>query len=469
MDIERIRAYVDRLWDTSILPELVEYIRIPNKSPLFDPDWEQHGYMARAVDLIASWCQRQPIPGMQLEPLQLSGRTPLIYIDIPGQREDTVLLYGHLDKQPEMSGWREDLGPWQPLLEGDKLYGRGGADDGYAAFAALTAIGALAEQNVPHARCVVLIEASEESGSIDLPAYMDALADKIGEPSLVICLDSGCGNYEQLWCTTSLRGLVAGNLAVQTLTAGVHSGDAGGVVPSSFRVLRRLLDRLEDADSGQILPPALQVEIPAERRTQAARAAAALGEKLYRRFPFAPGVQPQGEDLTELVLNRTWRSALEITGADGLPALTNAGNVARPFTTVKLSLRLPPTCPAESAQRVVKELLESDPPAGAQVEFSLEPVANGWAAPPLSPWLATALEQASQDWFGKEALYMGEGGSIPFMDMLGKRFPQAQFLITGVLGPGSNAHGPNEFLHIPTARRVTGCVAQVLAAHFAER
>jgi len=467
MDTTHARAFIDQLWQDSILPTLVEYIRIPNKSPAFDSDWEANGYMEQAIVLLESWCQQQALRDMTIRTVRLAGRTPVLCIDIPSQdaEAETVLLYGHLDKQPEMHGWRSDLGPWKPVLENDRLYGRGGADDGYAVFASLAAIGALQAQGVPHARCVVLIEASEESGSPDLPAYMDELADTIGTPSLVICLDSGCGNYEQLWCTTSLRGLISGDLTVTVLEEGVHSGDAGGIVPSSFRIARHLLDRLEDAETGEILPGALVDEIPDERRYQATRAAKVLGEQVHQRFPFVPGVRPVRGDIAELILNRTWRSALEVTGAAGLPPLTNAGNVARPSTTLRLSLRLPPTCDAESAMRTVKALLESQPPQGTQVTFRPEQTGTGWNAPPLNPWLSTALEQASHSWFGKEALYMGEGGTIPFMNMLGQRYPKAQFLITGVLGPGANAHGPNEFLHIPTAQKLTGCVAKVLAAH----
>ena len=174
----------------------------------FDADWVAHGYMDQAVALMETWAKAQPIAGMTVEVVRLEGRTPLIYIDIPASGpetgEDVVLLYGHLDKQPEMTGWDDDLGPWKPVLKGDRLYGRGGADDGYAIFGSLTAVMALQAQQLPHARCVVLIEACEESGSYDLPAYVDHLAARIGKPSLVVCLDSGCGNYEQLWCTCLL-------------------------------------------------------------------------------------------------------------------------------------------------------------------------------------------------------------------------------------------------------------------------
>lgn len=470
MDSARIERFTARKWDEEIIPQLVEYIRIPNKSPMFDPDWAEHGYMDQAVALMEGWARAQQVPGMQLEVVRLEGRTPLIYIDIPGtdpSSEDCVLLYGHLDKQPEMTGWSEHLGPWKPVIEGDKLYGRGGADDGYAIYGSLTAIMALQEQGVAHSRCVVLIEACEESGSYDLPHYVDHLADRIGKPSLVVCLDSGCGNYDQLWCTTSLRGMAGGNLRVSVLEEGVHSGDASGVVPSSFRILRSLLERLEDQTDGTIRPTELHVEIPAERLQQAQQAAQVLDTAVFEKFPFLPGMSPVSSDLTELVLNRTWRPALSITGVDGLPNLGSAGNVLRPTTAVKVSLRLPPTLDGDSAGKIVSDLLLDNPPYGAKVEFSLEKSSTGWNAPAMSPWLTEAIENASQAFFGKPAMYMGEGGTIPFMGMLGEKFPGAQFMITGVLGPHSNAHGPNEFLHIPTGKRVTSAVAMVLAAHHA--
>ena len=476
MDTAKAISLVDSTWDKSIVPTLVDYIRIPNKSPAFDPDWAKAGHMDKAVALIAGWCQEQAIEGLKLEVVRLNDakgkpRTPLIFMEIPGKAtsrgaDDCVLLYGHLDKQPEMTGWFEGLGPWIPVQKGDKLYGRGGADDGYAAFASLTAIRALMEQKIPHARCVVIIEGCEESGSYDLPHYIDHLKDRIGKPSLVVCLDSGCGNYDQLWCTTSLRGMAAGTLRVDILTEGVHSGDASGIVPSSFRIARQLLSRLEDEGTGRIKTAAFHAEIPAERLEQAKGASRTLGDALQMRFPFVDGARPMEKDLAQAVLARTWRPYLAVTGADGLPALTNAGNVLRPFTSLKLSLRLPPTIDPEPATRLLKETLEKDPPYGAKVSFTAEQAAAGWNAPALKPWLGKAIERASQTYFKREAVFMGEGGTIPFMGMLGAKFPQAQFMITGVLGPGSNAHGPNEFLHIPMGKKLTAAVAQIVADHF---
>ena len=458
---------ISEFWQDAIVPALVEYIRIPAKSPHFDRDWQAHGYIDEAARLAAQWCERNAIAGMKLEIVRLEGRTPCLFIDVPGtaSSKDTVLIYGHLDKQPEMTGWREGLGPWTPVIQDGKLYGRGSADDGYAVFCAIAALKQLHEDKRPHRRCVILIECCEESGSFDLPAYLEALAPQIGTPSFVVGLDSGCGNYSQLWGTTSLRGLVNGVLTVEVLTEGVHSGDASGVVASSFRIARALLDRLDSAQTGVVVDRALHAEIPAERKTQAQRAAQVLGEEVWRKFPFVEGMRAMHGDIGELILNRTWRPMLAITGGDGLPAPANAGNVLRPKTQLVLSLRLPPTLNAERAGKRVKQLLEADPPYGARVRFDYGQAATGWNAPATAPWLERAVSQASQKHYEQAAMWMGEGGTIPFMAMLGVKFPQAQFLITGVLGPHSNAHGPNEFLHIAYAKKLTACLADVLVAH----
>lgn len=467
MTTKQLAASIDAFWDLTVLPALQEYITIPNQSPAFDHDWAAQGHMDRAVVLIADWVRAQAIPGLQIEVVRLDKRTPLIFIEVPGDEGRTVLLYGHLDKQPPMDGWRDGLGAWTPVIDSDCLYGRGAADDGYAVFAAIAAIRALKQSGAAHARCVVVIEACEESGSFDLPHYIAALKARIGSPDLVVCLDSGCADYERLWVTTSLRGLVSGDLTVSTLREGVHSGNAGGIVPSSFRILRQLLERLENADTGAIKPRELSVDIPPERVEQAAAAARMLGTKVYDEFPFQPGCGPVERDPGALVLNRTWRPQLEVTGAGGLPPLDAAGNVLRPSTTAKLSLRLPPTADPRRAAGAVKRLLEADPPYGAKVTFSADGWgAAGWNAPLSAPWLAESVRSASLESFGAEAGYVGEGGTIPFMAMLGQTFPRAQFLITGVLGPRSNAHGPNEFLHIPTAKKLTACIARVLADHY---
>src|SRR5215475_10265575 len=278
MDLKKTASFIDRLWDAEIVPALTDYIRIPCKSPAFDPDWAKHGEMEKAVALFEAWARGKltSLPGATLEVVRLPSRTPLILIEVPGQAAGTILMYGHLDKQPEMKGWADGTGPWLPVMKDDKLFGRGGADDGYAMFAAISALLALKEQAIAHARCVVLIEAGEESGCPDLPAYIDHLSARIGEPSLVVCLDSGCGNYDQLWLTTSLRGMCIGNLTVRVLDEGVHSGDASGIVPSSFRILRSLVSRIEDETTGEMKLEELFVQIPPDRAQQARDAAKIL-------------------------------------------------------------------------------------------------------------------------------------------------------------------------------------------------
>jgi len=464
---------IARHWDEEIVPQLIDYIRLPAKSPHFDPEWRRHGYIAASIAQARRWAEHQEIAGLKLEVIELEGRTPLLYFDAPargsGASQQTVVLYGHLDKQPEMTGWRSDLGPWTPKLEQGRLYGRGGADDGYAIFAALSAIAALDHENVPRPRCVGLIETCEESGSYDLPAYLDALSPRMGDVALVIALDSGAGNYDQLWVTTSLRGLVNGTLRVDILEEGVHSGDAGGVVPSSFRIARQLLDRIDDSRTGIV--KGFGCDVPAERLDQAKQAATILGDTMWKRFPWSccdakPGLfaEPVTRDPVELILNRTWRAALAVTGADGLPPIGSAGNVQRPYTSLKLSLRLPPLLDGAEATQRLKSILEADPPYNARVSFEADQGATGWNAPSIAPWLSDALNQASGDLFGKPYASMGEGGTIPFMSMLNAKFPKAQILVTGVLGPKSNAHGPNEFIDVPYAVKVCSATARVISA-----
>jgi acetylornithine deacetylase/succinyl-diaminopimelate desuccinylase-like protein len=473
MDVAAAVARSDALWEDEALPVLSEYVRIPCLSPEFAPDWEEDGHLDLAVDLLRKWAADRPLDGLTVEVMRLEGRTPVIVCEVPAagggthSADDTVLLYGHLDKQPEFTGWREGLGPWAPVREDDRLYGRGAGDDGYAIFAALGAIEAARAGGGAHARCVVLIEASEESGSPDLPAYVEALADRLGPVSLVVCLDSGCETWDRLWVTTSLRGLLAVTLRVEVLESGMHSGTGSGVVPSSFRILRQLLSRVEDESTGDIRLPELHVDVPADRSVQMEGAAAELTpEHMLHGARPVDGLTPVAAgDTATMLRNRSWRPALATIGIEGVPPVREAGNVLRPFTTAKLSFRLPPTCDVDAAAAAVAAALTEDPPYHARVTAETGDRGPGWNAPALEGWLAEAIDEGSTAAFGEPARYVGEGGSIPFMGMLGERYPEAQFLVTGVLGPGSNAHGPNEFLHVPTAKAVTVSVAYVLDAH----
>jgi acetylornithine deacetylase/succinyl-diaminopimelate desuccinylase-like protein len=467
-------AQVSDAWDSDIVARLQDYIRIPAKSPAFDPDWAAAGHIETVVRETARWIEAQKVRGLRLEIIRLEGRTPVLFFEVAANQHaatQTVLMYGHLDKQPEFSGWRNDLGPWTPHYEDGKLYGRGGADDGYAAYAAIAALQTLQTQGVAHPRVVGLIETCEESGSYDLLPYIDVLRARLGDVGLVVCLDSGAGNYDQLWITNSLRGMASGVLKVQVLTEGVHSGDASGLVPSSFRIMRQLLERLEDSDTGRLLPASLHCEVPSERLAQARATAAILGDELFKRFPWAhydcggatAFALPTTTDPLDALLKRTWQPTLSVTGAEGLPSLQDAGSVLRPSTAFKLSLRLPPLVDAGIAVQQVKALLEDNAPYQAQVTFEGSGSATGWNAPTTAPWFETALDVASQAHFGAPCGYIGQGGTIPLMNMLSQGFPKAQMMVCGVLGPKSNAHGPNEFLHVPYAKKLTAAVAQVIS------
>ncbi len=467
---------VSRTWDESIVRELTDYIRIPAKSPGFAPDWQEQGHLETVLRNAATWIEAQKVAGLTLEIVRLPGRTPVLVFEVAATRaagSQTVLMYGHLDKQPEFDGWRADLGPWSPKYEDGKLYGRGGADDGYAAYASIAAVQELKRQGVEHPRIVGLIETCEESGSADLPAYIEALNDRLGDVQLVICLDSGAGNYDQLWLTTSLRGMASGTLKVEILTEGVHSGDASGLVPSSFRIMRQVLDRLEDSATGRLLPASFHCEVPADRLAQARATAAILGREVYQRFPWAHAdcggsapvfALPTTTDPVHALIKRTWEPTLSVTGAEGFPALKDAGNVLRPYTAFKLSLRLPPLVDAAACVQEMKALLEDNAPYQARVTFEHGGAASGWNAPEIAPWFASALDAASQAHFGASCGFIGQGGTIPLMNMLSNGFPRAQMMVCGVLGPKSNAHGPNEFLHVPYAKRLTAAVAHVVAA-----
>ncbi|NBQ86724.1 MAG: M20/M25/M40 family metallo-hydrolase [Betaproteobacteria bacterium] len=475
LDAAAALAHASAKWDGDIVRQLTDYIAIPAKSPGFDKDWAANGHIDNVLRRAAQWVEEQKVEGLKLELIRLEGRTPVIFFEVPASgstSSQTILMYGHMDKQPEFTGWRKDLGPWTPKYEDGKLYGRGGADDGYAVYASIAAVQALKAQKVAHPRIVGLIETCEESGSYDLLPYIDALRPRLGDVALVICLDSGAGNYDQLWLTTSLRGMASGTLKVEILTEGVHSGDASGLVPSSFRIMRQLLDRLEDSKTGRLLPETFHCEVPAERLAQAKATAAILGDEVYKRFPWAhydcggstAFALPTTTDPVQALINRTWTPTLSVTGAEGFPALKDAGNVLRPYTAFKLSLRLPPLVDAAQAVQDLKALLEDNAPYQAKVTFDSHGGATGWNAPDTAPWFERALNAASQAHFGAPVGYIGQGGTIPLMNMLSAGFPKAQMMVCGVLGPKSNAHGPNEFLHVPYAKRLTAAVAQVMAS-----
>ena len=464
MNVQRIEEIVASHWEGHILDVLTEYITIPNVSPVFDPDWEQNGHMHKAVQLFHDAVEQYSIENIDTRIVEIPQKTPLLFLVVPAMNggSGNVLLYGHYDKQPEFTGWHAGKGPWIPVLENGRLYGRGGGDDGYALFSSLSAIAALQQTGAPVPRCTIVIEGCEESGSYDLPHYIELLADEIGTPDLVVCLDAECGNYDQLWLTTSLRGMLSGTLNVKILNEGVHSGAAGGIVPSSFRILRSLIERIETSETGQ-LHDRLYTDIPSWAREQSSEVAATLGHTVIERYPWAREPTAKTDNLSELLISNTWQPSLATVGIGGAPLPQNAGNTLRPSTSAKLVFRLPPNANAGECAEFVKAELERDPNYGAVVEFNCDAAESGWHSKPVSQWLHNSLDRASNHFFSKPYRRMGTGGTIPFMKMLGEQYPNCEFMVTGVLGPHSNAHGPNEFLDLKTGERVTSCVAYVLA------
>ena len=470
LDLEKLQGMITRTWVGDVIPSLSGLVAIPALSPSFDPSWAATGYLAAAVDHVAAWAKARDLE-VSCEVAELDGRSPLLLVDVPataGARADqgTVLIYGHLDKQPALGDWSAGLGPWQPVLRDGRLYGRGAADDGYAGYAAITALEAVRAADGEHARTVILLETGEESGSPDLPAYLERLSGHLGDVGLVICLDSGGGtDRDRLWLTSSLRGMVTATVTVRVLEAGVHSGIASGIAPDSFRIMRQLLDRLEDPMTGGIKLAEMNVPIPAARRADAIALAATEPDAVGRDIPFTRGVSAATPDPVELILNNTWRPSLTVTGADGLPESKLAPGVLRPATALRLSFRTPPTTDTAGAQAALVKAVTTDVPYGARVEVRNFVSLDGWSAPLPSQWLADALDALTGPVFSQPYRQLGIGGGIPFMQMLGQRYPDANFVVTGALSADSNMHVPDESLNIRYAEQVTAAVAYVLDAY----
>ncbi|MCP2255949.1 Acetylornithine deacetylase/Succinyl-diaminopimelate desuccinylase [Prauserella aidingensis] len=468
MDTAVIRETVRGRWaaDSGAATDgLARLVEIPALSPSFDAEWATTRQLHAAVEHVRTYLDARGFPGASTDVVELPGRTPVLLLDVPatdGARTDeTVVVYGHLDKQPAAGEWSPGLGPWTPVIKEGRLYGRGANDDGYAAYAAATALEALHASGGAHARTVVLLETCEESGSPDLGAYLEHLRPRLGRVGLVVCLDTSGADHERLWLATSLRGMISFDLTVRVLTSGVHSGHASGFVPSSFRILRELLDRIEDPRTGDLHLPELVTEVPADRLAEVH----AAGDALAPTLPLVDGMRYAHDTVADLVLANTWATTMSVTGADGLPPLPEAGNVLRPYTSVKLSFRLPPTVDADTALAAMTRVLTTDPPFGAQVEIARADAASGWNANPRAPWLESTLDKVGDEVFGLPWRALGLGGTIPFLGLFGHAYPDAQFVVTGPRGPGNNAHVPDEWLHLEQTERVTEAVARILDAH----
>ncbi len=445
------------------LDALCEFVKLPSKSSDFDPDWQAHGYLQEACEKAAQWGQSL-FADATFEVMTAPGHTPALFFDIPAtdERLGTALFYGHFDKQPEAHGWSNNRQPFVPSIEGNCLYGRGAADDGYSFYCALTAIYALKNAGIKHGRITGLIETDEESGSADMAHWLNVIDKRCGHVCLIVVLDSTSADYDRFWVTTSFRGCVNFTLNVQVLNQGVHSGSASGIVPDSFRIARSLLERLEDAQTGVVADSRLNCPIARERLEQIKATAQILGTSVTSEFPWHNATRACHEDIFESLIERGFQPKLCVVGADGLPPCNQAGRVMRDKTSLALSLRTPPELDTQAALEVVTEILTQNPPYCADVTITDGSTGNGWSAKLGCRWFDRALQDACQDVFGLAPAYNCDGASIPILNLMQSHFPDAQMLVTGVLGPGSNAHGPDEMLKLDYLEKLTGVIARLL-------
>lgn len=453
MDVASMRS----LFETEGLGALLAFVKVPSLSPRFEAEWAVKGDIEQAVETVKVWAEGLEVPGLSTTVLRLSNAPPVLLCDIPGSSpaSATILLYGHLDKQPGQASWPA----FTPVLKEGKLYGRGAADDGYAAITALLAIKAC---GADRPRCVVILETEEESGSPHFSAYLEEIKNRIGLPALIIVLDSNIPSYGRFWVTESMRGSLNFDLRVDVLGKGVHSGSSG-LVPDSFRVLRCLLARLEDSKTGRIRLAQLHSALPPHLYRVFA-SLSQLDPAWLSAFPFCDSTVPLQPDTVELRLNQAWRPALTVTGVDGLPSSEKAGNVVRPYTAVRVAIRLPPDVNPVLAYKAVEKAVLAAVPSQAKVTISNCAVAEGWVNRTPSPKLQSAIKEAAQHCFGTEASASAAGGTIPVLSLLSATFPEAEFLVTGVLGPGSNAHCPYECLDIEYCVKLTAAIASILRA-----
>ena len=455
---------IEEAWQGDALEALAEFVRLPAKSPDFDPDWEQNGVLLRALEDAARWAKVR-FPEGTFEILSAPGVTPVLWVDIPGTPPGRpALFYGHFDKQPEAGEWSEGLAPFEPVLRDGRLYGRGTADDGYSFYAALTAARAMDEAGRKRPRIMGVFETREESGSGDLPHYLPELSKRAGRPSVLTVLDLGIQDKTRLWRTQSLRGVVTFTLKVEVLASGVHSGVTSGIVPSSFAVMRTLLDRLEDPATGRVKVASMHVPEPTRHMPALRRLAELSGEDLWKRFPWAGETEPRSFDPLELLLKNGWQPTLSILGAEGLPPVKEAGALIRPSTTLKLSFRIPPGVDAQKAAEDAVALVTTNVPSKAKVTVANLHAEPGFEAPAGAEWLDAAWSKASEELFRETAEDVFDGATIGILPKFVKAFGPCPFLCTGVLGTEDNAHAPDESVSLEYLTKLTCAVASVLDA-----
>lgn len=457
-------------WTGEHLAALSAFVAIPSVSPAFDSAWERSGALAAAVDLVADWfTDRTALPGVRAHRLRINGRTPLLIVDIPAFDPDqadgphrTVLAYGHLDVQPAGGGWTV-TDPFRPVVRESRLYGRGAGDDKYVPLAVVAALEALRAANQAHPQVILLLETSEESSSVDLPAHLAAHGGLLGQPDLIVCLDTFVPDTSRLWHSTSMRGIVVADLSVAVAREGLHSGLVGGVVPSSFRLLRALLDRIENSSTGACLLPSLHADVPAGH-CDALRRQAERSRPPASGLPLLPGVRPLSGDPLAQLLAQSWEPSVAYVGMDGMPATGAAGSVLRASTTVRLSIRLPPTVRAIDAVAALRATLEADPPAGATVRLDVHGAEDGWSTT-VPEGLGVLLDEAGVAGYGARAAECGGGATIPPLGILARRFPEAAIVPLGLVTPSCNPHGPDEHIDLDSAERLTIALATLLASH----
>eukprot|EP00930_Biecheleria_cincta_P001434 TRINITY_DN102578_c0_g1_i1.p1 TRINITY_DN102578_c0_g1~~TRINITY_DN102578_c0_g1_i1.p1 ORF type:complete len:509 (+),score=102.59 TRINITY_DN102578_c0_g1_i1:153-1679(+) len=467
MDSVETMRIVEEEWNAA-MPVLQDFVRIPNLTPLRDADWETNGLLDKATDHVANWVKAQNLDRCTVEIFKDEGNSPFLFIEVGGtpgspKAASTILMYGHLDKQPHGEGWDEDAGPTAAVIKDGKLFGRGAGDDGYAVFSCIIALKALQRQGVAHPRTVILAECSEESGSMHLSHYVQKLDGRIGTPSAVYCLDAGVEDYNRFWLNTSLRGALAATLEVSISSIAQHSGTAGGIVPDVHRIMRQLLARIEDVNTGRMLLPDFFTKIPVERQAEMKAASEALGyPQTSRKIPFLPGCHPVVDDAFQLYRANSWEPSMAVIGSEGIPGFASASPILATSHKIMLAVRLPPMVDPEIAAAAMKSVLERDPPCGAKVCVDFKFKVKGFHAGEVKPNLEKAMNQASEQIFGKPPGSFGCGGTIPLMNILQEMFPDASLIVSGILGPGSNEHGPNESMPIEYAKKFTACVSMIM-------
>lgn len=495
IDINDLLTTIDKFWKSSIKSDFEQFVRIESITPQYvmGSTAEKLKGICEALNLAMDWVNKQsdlnatltagipqgsPCAANQAhETVETDAAhlTPILLIQIPGTAPEgsgSVLMYGHWDKQAiaDVKAWNEPkgsmkTGPFQPNIANGRLYGRGTADDGYALFFSIAAIQALRANGIPYPTVNFILDFDEEGGSVNLERYLEKFSFKIGTPDLCITLDSGAGDYNRIWNTTTERGIVTGTLTVKVLTDSVHSGDGSGIIPNPQRIMRHLLSRLEDPVTGKILPSEFQVEVPATYLADVFSQATNIVPSTIKGFPWFGYATTAASNPVELILNRIWRAGLAVTGVDGLPSTAAANNVVVGSVSYQLSLRLPPPLRIDEVQRQLKDLFEKDPPYGATVTYDYEgaPAANGWMSPPQPRWLSEAIDQASQVLFQQPSAPLGDGGTQPVLAILKEKFKETLFFASGVAGPGNNEHAANENLNIKYAEQLSACEAYVLS------